>query len=45
MGEFPIDLDEVEIWKVPSSSTPRIQEIHLAWGHIVAEAVESLLQK
>lgn len=45
MGEFPIDLDEVEIWKVPSTSTPRIQEIHLAWGHIIAEAVESLLQK
>ena len=43
MGEFEIDLADVEIWKVPSTSTPRIQEIHLAWGHIVAEAVESLL--
>lgn len=43
MGEFEIELTDVEIWKVPSTSTPRIQEIHLAWGHIVAEAVESLL--
>ena len=43
MGNFETSLDEVEIWKVPSTSTPRIQEIHLVWGHIVAEAVESLL--
>lgn len=43
MGDFDADLEGVDIWKVPSTSTPRIQEIHLAWGHIVAEAVESLL--
>jgi D-sedoheptulose 7-phosphate isomerase len=43
MGEFEINLDGVEIWKVPSTSTPRIQEVHLTWGHIAAEAVESLL--
>jgi hypothetical protein len=43
MGNFDIALEGVEIWKVPSTSTPRIQEIHLIWGHIVAEAVESLL--
>lgn len=27
-------------WKVPSKITPRIQEIHLMWGHILAEVVE-----
>lgn len=43
MGNFDVDLEGVDVWKVPSTSTPRIQEIHLAWGHIVAEAVESLL--
>jgi D-sedoheptulose 7-phosphate isomerase len=30
----------VNIMRVPSSSTPRIQEIHLMWGHIIAELVE-----
>ena len=30
----------VEIWNVQSSSTPRIQEIHLIWGHLIAELVE-----
>ena len=43
MGNFDIDLDGVDIWKVPSTSTPRIQEMHLVWGHIIAEAVESFL--
>lgn len=42
MGEFEAEISGIEIWKVPSTSTPRIQEIHLAWGHIVAEAVETL---
>jgi D-sedoheptulose 7-phosphate isomerase len=42
MGEFDIELKEVDVWKVPSTSTPRIQEMHLTWGHVVAEAVESL---
>lgn len=45
MGEFEVELSNVDIWKVPSKSTPRIQEIHLAWGHIIAEAVESLIKK
>jgi D-sedoheptulose 7-phosphate isomerase len=31
-------------WEVPSSSIPRIQEIHLIWGHILAEVVELQLQ-
>jgi D-sedoheptulose 7-phosphate isomerase len=42
MGDFEIELKEVDVWKVPSTSTPRIQEMHLTWGHLVAEAVESL---
>ena len=42
MGDFGIELEEVDVWKVPSTSTPRIQEMHLVWGHIVAEVVESL---
>jgi D-sedoheptulose 7-phosphate isomerase len=29
-----------EVWRVPSTETPRIQEIHLMWGHMVAELVE-----
>ena len=44
MGDFDNEIDGVEIWKAPSTSTPRIQEIHLVWGHIVAEAVERLMQ-
>jgi len=44
-GEKDLSISSVEVWNVPSSSTPRVQEIHLAWGHIIAEAVESELQK
>ncbi len=40
MGDFDIDLPQIDVWKVPSKSTPRIQEIHLAWGHIISELVE-----
>jgi D-sedoheptulose 7-phosphate isomerase len=43
MGNFDVELDDIDVWKVPSTSTPRIQEIHLAWGHILAEAIESEL--
>jgi D-sedoheptulose 7-phosphate isomerase len=39
-GDSDVVLPGVKIWKVPSTSTPRIQEIHLAWGHILAEIVE-----
>lgn len=34
------ELKNVDIWRVPSNSTPRIQEVHLAWGHLLAEVVE-----
>ena len=42
MGEFDFDYSNlgVEVWKAPSTSTPRIQELHLMWGHILAEVVE-----
>jgi D-sedoheptulose 7-phosphate isomerase len=29
-----------EIWKVKSTITSRIQEVHLLWGHLLAELVE-----
>jgi D-sedoheptulose 7-phosphate isomerase len=35
------NIEGVDIWRVPSNSTPRIQEIHLSWGHLVAEYVET----
>jgi D-sedoheptulose 7-phosphate isomerase len=40
MGNFDHDFTDVDVWRVPSSSTPRIQEVHLMWGHILAELVE-----
>jgi len=43
MGDFPLLVPGAEAWKVPSKQTPRIQEIHLAWGHILAEAVELII--
>ena len=45
MGDFEVDLPKVEVFKVPSNSTPRIQEVHLAWGHIIAEVIESNIDK
>jgi D-sedoheptulose 7-phosphate isomerase len=29
-----------EIWRVPSITTSRVQEVHLLWGHLLAEVVE-----
>jgi D-sedoheptulose 7-phosphate isomerase len=43
MGNFPYENAQSEVWKVPSKSTPRIQEVHLSWGHILAEVVELIL--
>jgi D-sedoheptulose 7-phosphate isomerase len=42
-GNAEVEIPGVKIWKVPSISTPRIQEVHLAWGHIVAEIAETLI--
>lgn len=39
-GNNDIAITSVNVWKVPSQETPRIQEIHLMWGHVVAELVE-----
>ena len=44
-GKVNFDLPGVEIWKVASNSTPRIQEIHLMWGHIIAEVFEIMLNE
>ena len=40
MGDFESPDEKVDVWKVPSTSTPRVQEIHLMWGHLLAEIVE-----
>jgi len=45
MGDFEVNLPKVEVYKVPSNSTPRIQEVHLAWGHIIAEVIELNMDK
>jgi len=39
-GMNRIVLEGIQTWNVPSNSTPRIQEVHLMWGHIIAEAFE-----
>ncbi len=36
---------EARIWRAPSTSTPRSQEIHLIWGHMLAELVELHFQE
>lgn len=30
----------MEVWKVQSKTTSRIQEVHLFWGHLLAELIE-----
>jgi D-sedoheptulose 7-phosphate isomerase len=40
MGDFENISEAREVWKVPSKSTPRIQEVHMMWGHILAQAIE-----
>lgn len=39
-GITELELKGTEIWQVGSKTTPRIQEMHLMWGHILAEVVE-----
>lgn len=34
------NLKGVEVWNCELNSTPRIQEVHLIWGHLLAEYVE-----
>ena len=44
-GNVDFDIPGVEIWRVPSESTPRIQEVHLMWGHVIAEVFEIKLNE
>lgn len=39
-GPNDIHLPSVETWSCTLLSTPRIQEVHLVWGHLLAEYVE-----
>jgi D-sedoheptulose 7-phosphate isomerase len=39
-GSSNPDLRGVDIWNCALDSTPRIQELHLIWGHLLAEYVE-----
>jgi D-sedoheptulose 7-phosphate isomerase len=39
-GSSNPDLHGVDIWACALDSTPRIQELHLIWGHLLAEYVE-----
>ena len=34
-----------QVWKVNSLQTPRIQEIHLMWGHILSQIVEKIVEE
>lgn len=34
----------LEVWKANTESTPRSQEIHLLWGHLLSEYVENSIQ-
>lgn len=35
--------DSTEVWIANTNSTPRAQELHLMWGHLLSEYIESLL--
>lgn len=39
-GKSAPPLESIEVWRAPSDSTPRIQEMHLIWGHLVSEILE-----
>ncbi len=43
MGDFQDESNATQVWKVPSTDTPRIQEVHLMWGHMLAELIEEML--
>jgi D-sedoheptulose 7-phosphate isomerase len=34
------DREDINVWQVNSLDTPRIQEVHLIWGHVLSEIVE-----
>lgn len=35
--------DSTEVWIANTNSTPRAQELHLMWGHLLSEYIESSL--
>ena len=35
----------IEVWNASSFIVPRIQEIHLLWGHLLAEYIEDALEE
>ena len=39
-GSNNVEIESVDIWSCSIDSTPRVQEIHLIWGHLLAEYVE-----
>lgn len=39
-GPNDINVPNIETWSCTLLSTPRIQEVHLVWGHLLAEYVE-----
>lgn len=43
-GEYTDNLEHISdcLIKIPSDSTPRIQEVHITVGHIICEIVETL---
>lgn len=42
-GDNVPEIEHTEIWNVPSKETPRIQEVHLMWGHMISEIFEERL--
>jgi D-sedoheptulose 7-phosphate isomerase len=39
-GSNNLELKGIDVWNCALESTPRIQELHLVWGHLLAEYVE-----
>jgi len=39
-GPDHFNLNGVDVWNCALESTPRIQELHLVWGHLLAEYIE-----
>jgi D-sedoheptulose 7-phosphate isomerase len=39
-GLNKLELEGVDVWNCTLENTPRIQELHLIWGHLLAEYVE-----
>ena len=42
MGDFDSPDVDCQVMKVPSKSTPQVQEVHLMWGHMIAEYLEQV---